>query len=142
MGGKKHTGRPGKNPTADQAKLKEMLDQLSAPAEQLKHTIVELQVINDQLHKTNKSLTRTLNLMMGEFNERLSGLETAQFGEVKGDFEKYLTPKEDEDVQLSEVREDDGSASANAETAKEADDGGPSDESVETGDPEGDSTLH
>jgi nucleoside diphosphate kinase len=78
------------------------MGQLSAPTEGLKKMIVELQMVNDQLHKTNKTLTATLKEMMGEFNDRLGDLEKAEFGEVRGDFSKYLQ-KEEEDVQVSKV---------------------------------------
>jgi gas vesicle protein len=138
---KKRKGRPGKNPTIDEAKLKETLDQLQAPAEQLKHTIVELQVINDQLHKTNKVLTSTLKEILGEFNERLGALEMEQFGEVKGDFQKYLA-KEDANVQLSEVPGDDRSEAADAEAGEAEDGGGQGAEGAEAGSEEGDPTLH
>lgn len=139
--GKKHKGRPGRNPSVEQAKLKEMLGNLNAPAEQLKHTIVELQVINNQLHAANKVLTQTLKEMLGEFHDRLAAVELEQFGEVRGNFDKYLA-KEETDVQLSEVRGDDSGETGDAEAGETADGRGQGNEDEAPGDPEGDSTLH
>lgn len=138
---KRSKGRPGRNPTLAQAKLKEQIDSLAAPTEQLKQMIVEQQLTNQQLHVVNKRLTDTVSSMLGEIHERLSALETAQFGEVRGDIGKYLA-KEDADVQLSEVREDDPSETTAAENSGDADGGGQSDSPAEVGDSEGDTTLH
>jgi hypothetical protein len=127
----------------EQAKLKGMLDQLGAPAEQLKHTIVELQMINDQLHKANKALTMTLKEIMGDFHERLGTIEKKVFGEVRGDYSKYLVnQEEDEDVHLPEVQEGDSPSTADAEADGEEVSRGQSDENPAAGDPEGDPSVH
>jgi len=141
--GKKRKSRAGKNPTIEQAKLKEMLDKLKvdAPAEQLKQLLLEQRVTNERLHVTNKVLTQTLKEMLGEFHERLAALEMQQFGEVRGDFEKYLA-KESADVQLQDVREVDGVSSDDAEDREAGDGRGQGDESDEAGSEGGDSTLH
>ena len=124
-----------------QAKLREQIDAMSAPTEQLKQLLVEQRLTNDQLHKANKVLTLTLKEMLGEFHERLSALEIEQFGEVRGNFEKYLA-KEEESVQLSDVREDDGVETDDVETDEAPDGGGQGDAPDEVGSTGGDSTVH
>lgn len=122
--GIKHQGRPGRNPSLNEAQLKSVMNQLSAPTDALKNMIVESQMINDQLHKTNKVLTRTLNEMLGEFHDRLSAVEIEQFGEVKGDFSKYVQ-KEVESVQVSKVSEIIGAKTDEAVDSENAADSGP-----------------
>lgn len=124
-----------------EARIKQQIESLAAPTDQLKRMLVEQQLTNDQLHKTNKVLTQTLKEMLGEFHERLAALETEQFGEVRGDFGKYLA-KEDEDVQLSDVRGDDSSETDDAEDHEDASSGGQDHEDDASGDQGGDSTLH
>jgi len=141
MGNRKHKGRAARNPTIEQAKIKEQIDTLAAPTEQLKRMLVEQQLTNENLHKTNKVLTQTLKEMLGEFHDRLSAVEMEQFGEVRGDFDKYLA-KEEEDVQLSEVRGDDASAADDAQADEVADDRGQGDASDASGSSDGDTTLH
>jgi len=141
MGNRKHKGRAARNPTIEQAKIKEQIDTLAAPTEQLKRMLVEQQLTNENLHKTNKVLTQTLKEMLGEFHDRLSAVELEQFGEVRGDFNKYLA-KEEEDVQLSDVRGDDAVASDTTPAGEDAGDRGQGDAADAPGSTGGDTTLH
>lgn len=135
---KRHQGRPGRNPSIQQVKLKSMLDQLGAPSEGLRQTIVQLQEMNQKLHETNKSLVSTTSEILEEFDARLRKLETAQFGTPDEGFDKY---KGAENVQLSSVREDVATAGDAAAAGEDAGTGGPRDKAGPSGNPEGDSGV-